>query len=415
MRSKGTGQVIPVKEGKWRIRWFVRRDERGKRVYESLVVEGTRRDAQKRLSEKLGARDFGKTTTKPPRQTVNALLDHYLTTLTCSSRSREGLRWLLATYIRPKLGALRLDEVKPTDVRVLVAEMNADEYSRCTIQKALTPLRAAFKQAVEDDRLRKSPIPANKDVLPKKTARVKRALTESEWRTLRAALRERVTEAEAEIPKATTRRSREAWAGEVARRTQACAFYDVLVLLQLRPGELRGLAWSDVDLEAGTLEVCRAATFDVGEVNAKGERARTLRVGHTKTPGSVRPLPLGPVLVATLRAHRAAQAERAMKLGASYDRAADLVFANDVGGVLDESNLRQGYWLPACKKAGIHKRTYDLRHTGASVLIDHGESPNVVTERLGHTSTTTTFDNYVHTREGAQAKASALLEALLLQ
>ncbi len=50
------------------------------------------------------------------------------------------------------------------------------------------------------------------------------------------------------------------------------------------PGELTGLRWSDVDLDAGRLTV---------EVSLKSERTG-LRVGETKTPKSRRPLTLPP-------------------------------------------------------------------------------------------------------------------------
>jgi hypothetical protein len=46
-------------------------------------------------------------------------------------------------------------------------------------------------------------------------------------------------------------------------------------------------------------------------------------------------------------AHRAAQAEHAMKLGAIYDRNSDLVFADEVGKPLEELNLVRRHFRPA--------------------------------------------------------------------
>ena len=49
------------------------------------------------------------------------------------------------------------------------------------------------------------------------------------------------------------------------------------------------------------------------------------------------------------------------------------------------------------RDAGIRRiRFHDLRHTYASLLIAHGESPKYIQNQLGHASITTTLDRYGH-------------------
>jgi integrase len=48
---------------------------------------------------------------------------------------------------------------------------------------------------------------------------------------------------------------------------------------------------------------------------------------------------------------------------------------------------------------------HGLRHTHATVLLEAGENPKVVQERLGHTTFTTTMDIYSHVTPTMQRAA----------
>ena len=56
---------------------------------------------------------------------------------------------------------------------------------------------------------------------------------------------------------------------------------------------------------------------------------------------------------------------------------------------------------------------YCLRHTCASLLLQAGMHPKVVSERLGHSSTKLTLDVYSHIAPGMQSEAAICLEQLL--
>jgi len=58
-------------------------------------------------------------------------------------------------------------------------------------------------------------------------------------------------------------------------------------------------------------------------------------------------------------------------------------------------------------------RLYDLRHTSASLALASGEHVKVVSERLGHSSTTMTMDVYSHVLPGMQEDAARRMEHLL--
>jgi integrase len=154
----------------------------------------------------------------------------------------------------------------------------------------------------------------------------------------------------------------------------------------LRGSELRGLRWADVDLKRGELSVRqRADRYDA--------------IGRPKSEAGERIVPLPPIVVTTLRAHRLAQ-----QIGPL-----DLVFANGVGKVESHANIYNRGLVPAQIAAGVvdeaGKAKYSLhalRHFYASWCInrrvDGGlELPlKLVQARLGHASITMTADCYGH-------------------
>ena len=66
-------------------------------------------------------------------------------------------------------------------------------------------------------------------------------------------------------------------------------------------------------------------------------------------------------------------------------------------------------------KAGLDHsiRLYDLRHTTATMLLTDGLPINVVSERLGHASSTITLDRYIERVTYMQAQAAERMERLL--
>ena len=66
-----------------------------------------------------------------------------------------------------------------------------------------------------------------------------------------------------------------------------------------------------------------------------------------------------------------------------------------------------------CKKSGVIKiRVHDLRHSHASLLIEMGFSPLLISERLGHEDIKTTLQTYSHLYPNKQAEVAEKLQAL---
>ena len=103
----------------------------------------------------------------------------------------------------------------------------------------------------------------------------------------------------------------------------------------LRRGELLGLQWADIDLDAATLRVERSVE----------ETRAGLRVKPPKTKRGRRNITLPPEAVAMLRAHRKWQIELRLALGQGGQPS--LVFSTIEGGLLSPNGISRS-WRQTC-------------------------------------------------------------------
>jgi len=171
--------------------------------------------------------------------------------------------------------------------------------------------------------------------------------------------------------------------------------------LGLRKGEILGLRWVDVDLDAATIRITGALQRQRGKL----ERS------ETKSDASVRTIALPPSLLAMLCDHQRTQA--AIKADAERWTDTDLVFTTSVGTALEPSDVSR-HFKRILKAAGLPEQTrfHDLRHSCATLLIAQGVHPRVVMEILGHSQISTTMNIYAHVLPRVQREAVTGLDAL---
>ena len=111
-----------------------------------------------------------------------------------------------------------------------------------------------------------------------------------------------------------------------------------------------------------------------------------------------------------------AQAARQLDEQSDWDDAwveSCLVFTAENGSALDSDSVSR-YWRQAVKKAMLPKvRLHDLRHTHATLALQAGIHPKVVSERLGHATVSITLDTYSHAIPAMQEEAAALIAGLV--
>ena len=79
-----------------------------------------------------------------------------------------------------------------------------------------------------------------------------------------------------------------------------------------------------------------------------------------------------------------------------------------------DPNLVTRAFSKLIKKAGLGTLTiHGLRHTHATMLLEAGINPKVVSERLGHASVATTMDIYSHVLPDMQNQAALAIDRKL--
>jgi integrase len=190
---------------------------------------------------------------------------------------------------------------------------------------------------------------------------------------------------------------------EAAKGDRLEALYVLAVTTGLRQGELLGLKWDDIDLEAGTLRVRRTLT------TAKGGPV----LSAPKTKGSRRTVRLSRTALEALRSHL----ERQL---AEIDRAGDLwsenglIFPSEAGEALGRRYITTHRFKPLLKRAKVPQiRFHDLRNTCATLLLSKNVNSKVVSEMLGHASIAITLDTYSHVLPNMQESAAKAVEEAL--
>lgn len=180
------------------------------------------------------------------------------------------------------------------------------------------------------------------------------------------------------------------------------ALYVLALTTGMRQGELLGLRWRDVDVEANAVRVVTSLQW----------RGNQYVLREPKTRGSRRQVALPAAAVTALRAHRVRQNSERLKAGRAWHDL-DLVFPNQVGNPLRRNNLLHLSFGPLLRRAGLtHLRFHDLRHTAATLLLRSGVHPKVVSEMLGHASVSITLDTYSHVLPDMQRDATAAMDRL---
>jgi len=163
-----------------------------------------------------------------------------------------------------------------------------------------------------------------------------------------------------------------------------------------------GARWKDVNLDAGRLAVVQTLI----DVDHK------LVFSTPKTAKGRRLVALDQATVAALREHRKGQIAERLALGGGWPDH-DLLFTREDGEPVRPDWLSRVF-ARRVKAAGVPKiRLHDLRHTHATVMLQAGIHPKVVSERLGHATVSITLDTYSHAvpalQEDAAEKAAAIV------
>jgi len=306
------------------------------------------------------------------------LLDLWLESNGASWRpsTLAGYEDIVRLYLRPQFGRLLVRELTPAHVGQAYARWRAKGVGARTIAVCHLRLRRALRLACQLGVISRNPC----DVVEAPRSEYKRPTlwTIDQTRSFIQSL------------------SGEDWHG---------ALFGVALGSGARAGELLGLRWEDLDLQAGTVRIQRTR----GHLGAD-----QIIEGPTKTEAGQRTVTLPPFSLTAVRVWRRAQAAQRLSAGPAW-LGGDLVFTFPDGTGPTRCSLR--YWL--AKRA----RSLDLpvvtchalRHISGSLALAAGATLPDVSKRLGHSNVATTASVYSHSlREDDVHVAAAITRALAL-
>ena len=145
------GHIEQRSKGSWGIKVSLGKDASGKPRYQWQTVRGSRKDAEKRLTEVLHKINSGNYL-PPGKVTLAEYLSRWLqdyVTPNLSPRTAEGYEYIIAQYIAPKLGSHILTGLRPEHLQQFYAVEIASGLSNQTVRHFHMLLHKALDNAVE--------------------------------------------------------------------------------------------------------------------------------------------------------------------------------------------------------------------------------------------------------------------------
>lgn len=389
-RRRGKGSITPYKTKagtRWRYQLRVPVDpdqpEQGTRPHGEAGFE-TAGEADDALQEALRKRreqlKFG---TSAP--TIGDYAGQWVSGLKLADSTLKGYRKIIRNHIEPQLGGIRLDKLTATRIarhyRDLESHGRADEFGKGrplspnTVNKVHVILSSILDAAIEDGH-----ITVNQ-------AKKKRTVAAPTTKDIKANKPEIVTWTSAQLD-TFLRWDRDVLSDELY------PLWRLIAWTGMRRSEALALRWSDVNTRTRRISIRRA-------VNTED----WTRTKATKT-GTSRVIDVDEETLSVLAAHKRIRARLAFDLA----RAEAYVFGDDEGrmrspdAITDRWTRRLRWVVDA--HPDIHRVTLKgLRHTHATLLLELGEHPKIVQERLGHSNIGITMDTYSHVTPTMQRAA----------
>jgi integrase len=340
----------------------------------------TRQECQQWLKETIKQIDNG-LTYNASQIKVSDFLEDWLTSIKSSIKPGSYYQYdmTIHTHILPYIGMIFLKELRLDQIQKLYNKKLETGTGKSTIDIMHRVLHQAFKHAVV---LRIIPYnPTDGVIVPKQKRKEMKFYNETQVSQLLMAVKE----------------------------TRNEALYQMEISSGMRESELLGLKWSDVDWKNRTISISRQLVHNHTNSKSKDEY-----FGSLKTDSSNRTISLGDYTVEKLRDHMKIQdieRKESTKRGKWIEH--DLIFPSKYGTPMNQGNLLLSF-RNITRHAGLPEiRFHDLRHTAATLMLNHGVPVIVVSKRLGHSSVSITLDVYGHLIPSAQEGVGNLMDDLI--
>lgn len=366
-RGNSEGTIGQLPSGSWRAQVSLQ----GRRL---SITAKTRRECQEWIKKTTRQIDDGLTYANT-KITVAEYMSTWLTNVKVANRQSTYSQYeqISRIYIIPNLGKIRLKDLRADRIQDLYNQLLGNEVGVPTVLKLHTILHGALEQAVKTGVIQQNP---SSHVKPPREPETEMAiLNESQVSQLLIAVKDHRWE----------------------------ALFHLAIVTGMRQMELLGLKWSDLDWQRRAIRVERQLS------RVKGDG---VRFSAPKTRFGKRAVALGEVSIDILRAHYQKQQILEQAAGDKWTEHG-LIFTSSFGAPINYRNLLREF-KKLLEAAGLPDiRFHDLRHTAASLMLNNGVAPIVVSRRLGHAKASITLDIYGHLIPSMQEEAADLIDNLV--
>lgn len=380
-REYGTGSISKRKDGKWQGRVNLGTDINGKRK-QKYFYGTTEKEVKKKLKdyfiqgEKYNANNIAK-------MTLEEFLVDWLENIlvhTLKPKSYAIKEYIIKQQIAPRIGMLQVNSLVASDVQQMINDMVKEDLSYSTIKKAYDTLNQRFKLAINQEQVNKNPTLGV--VLPKQKNKKNSEIQYFSKEQCKELIEE-------------SRRIYDYNNKNVYRLGELVPF---LIFTGLRIGEAIALEWKDIDYKNKTITVNK----NVVEVKSKETGKYILeKQDSTKTDSSTRIIPISNNAMECIKNLKEINGDK------------KFIFASQTGQYISPSNFNRMF--RGIQKALNYEVTlglHSLRHTFATLMLNNGIDVKIVSELLGHSNVSVTYNIYIHTIQSQKIKAINIIDIL---
>lgn len=346
----------------------------GKQIQRSITGKSQKIVAQ-RLKDATHSLDEG-TYIAPSKMTVGEWLDiwsrEYLGGIKQSTASTYEDK--IRLYLKPNLGALRLDTLAPHVIQSLYNKQSESGLSPKTVKNTHTILHKALKQAQACGYIRMNPCDAC--ILPRIIKKTLSPLDEVETKIFLKEIQGHRFE----------------------------VLFTVTIFTGLRLGEVLGLMWNCVNFASGTILIDK-------QLQMKKKSGGQYELVTTKNSKG-RVISVAPWVMQLLKEHREKQIEQRIEAGSLWQNS-KLVFTNKVGEHLHIRTVNKAFKKIVTKIGRPDARFHDLRHSYAVAAIRAGDDIKTVQGNLGHATAAFTLDVYGHITDQMRAASAQRMDSYI--
>ncbi len=370
-RKSGSGTLRKRKDGRWEGRVVIGYDDNGLPKTKSVLGK-TRTECLDKLNKlrEEYAPPIRKCREDMPFGEWMAFWYETYCKPQISPRTQEGYADRIYKHIIPELGQIPLNKLTQNDLqqfyarlktsgRLIRVEQFGPGLSDRMVRVCYASCRSALQKAVEEGLIRINPAIGCK--LPPKKSGEMNILTQEEMQRFLIQARQD-------------------------------GYYELFLLelgTGMRLGEILALQWTDLNFRTGELRIDKSLCYLGGK----------LQITEPKTKSSIRTVILPESLLEVLKRYKETINSRWMFPSPAKEDAP--LTQNFVRRRMQQTLKRAG-----CKVVRFH----DLRHTFATMALEHGMDVKTLSTIIGHVSSATTLDIYSHVTDLMQQQAAVRID-----